>query len=77
MPFLELGTVIDPNVSVPKAKGTNPAEVALPEPAEEPPAPLEVSQGFLVFPPKISQDESSKEICQIPGIGVRQRETQR
>ena len=42
---------MDPKVSVPKAKGTKPADVADPEPAEEPLAPCSVSQGFFVFPP--------------------------
>ena len=41
---------MEPKVSVPKAKGTSPADVAEPEPAEEPLAPWVVSQGFFVFP---------------------------
>src|SRR6056297_3631050 len=41
---------MEPKVSVPKAKGTSPADVAEPEPAEEPLAPWVVSQGFLVLP---------------------------
>src|SRR5690606_35670353 len=50
-PFRVLGEVMDPKVSVPRAKGTSPAEVAEPEPAEEPLAPWVVSHGFLVLPP--------------------------
>jgi len=50
-PFRLLGEVIEPSVSVPNEKPTKPAAVAEPEPAEEPLAPCEISQGFFVFPP--------------------------
>ncbi len=45
------GAMIDPNVSVPMAKATNPAEVAEADPADEPLAPCFRSHGFFVFPP--------------------------
>ena len=64
IPFRLLGDVIEPSVSVPKAKGTNPAEVAEPDPAEDPVAPCSVSHGFLVFPsnhtsPRAKEPETS------------------
>ena len=51
IPLRVLGETIEPRVSVPIENPTNPAEVADPEPAEEPLAPCLGSQGFRVIPP--------------------------
>src|SRR5258708_620594 len=45
------GEEIDPRVSVPMAKPTQPAEVAEAEPAEEPLDPCSGFQGLRVIPP--------------------------
>ena len=45
------GETIEPSVSVPMAKGTNPALTAEAEPAEDPLDPCFRFQGFLVTPP--------------------------
>ena len=45
------GEIIDPQVSVPMAKGNNPAEVAAADPADDPLDPCFKFQGFLVSPP--------------------------
>jgi len=50
-PQVWLGEMIDPCVSVPMAKGTNPATVAELEPADEPLEPLSRFHGFFVLPP--------------------------
>src|SRR5690349_11873634 len=50
-PQREDGAKMDPRVSVPIEKATNPAAVADAEPAEEPLAPCDKSHGFFVFPP--------------------------
>ena len=42
---------MEPLVSVPIEKPTSPAAVADPGPAEEPPEPVDGSQGFIVWPP--------------------------
>ena len=46
IPQYTAGVNIDPHVSVPNAKGTNPAATAAPEPLDDPPVHLEVSHGF-------------------------------
>jgi hypothetical protein len=45
------GSTMLPKVSLPMAKGTNPAETAAAEPALEPPEPSSRNQGLLVRPP--------------------------
>ena len=45
------GDTIEPHVSVPIAKGTNPAETDAADPAEDPLEPFVISHGFRVFPP--------------------------
>lgn len=50
-PQVEDGETIDPQVSVPMAKGMSPATVADVEPADEPEEPNWVFHGFLVLPP--------------------------
>ena len=45
------GEIMEPCVSVPIAKGTNPATVAAAEPAEEPLDPLNKFHGLFVCPP--------------------------
>ena len=45
------GETIEPRVSLPIAKGTNPATVADVDPAEDPLLPCSRFQGFLVLPP--------------------------
>ena len=50
-PFRVEGDTMEPRVSVPMAKGTNPALTAEAEPAEDPLDPCFRFQGFLVTPP--------------------------
>ena len=50
-PQVEEGEIIEPQVSVPMAKGTSPATVADAEPAEDPEDPVFRFQGFFVLPP--------------------------
>src|SRR5215468_6185290 len=50
-PQVRDGPRIDPLVSVPMANPTQPAAVAEPGPAEEPPEPVETLHGFRVIPP--------------------------
>ena len=44
--------MMDPMVSEPMAKGVRPAAVAAPDPLEDPPLHLVLSQGFLQGPVK-------------------------
>ncbi len=50
-PQVDDGEMMEPQVSVPIAKGTRPATVAEAEPAEEPDEPKRRFQGLLVRPP--------------------------
>jgi hypothetical protein len=50
-PQVDDGDTIEPHVSVPIAKGTNPATVADADPADEPDEPCVRFHGFLVLPP--------------------------
>ena len=50
MPQLFAGERMEPHVSEPIAKGTNPHPTADPDPLEEPPAHLLLSQGLLQGP---------------------------
>ena len=51
--------MIEPRVSVPIAKPTNPAAVAEPGPAEEPLEPCSVFQGLSVRPPNQRSPEAN------------------
>jgi hypothetical protein len=55
-PQKALGVRMDPQVSVPMAKGTRAAATALPDPLEEPPDQRERSQGFN--PEPVSEAEA-------------------
>ena len=50
-PQVDAGEMIEPQVSVPIAKGTKPAAVAEAEPAEDPEEPVAGFQGLRVRPP--------------------------
>ena len=50
-PQVEAGEIMDPQVSVPMAKGISPAAVAEADPAEDPEEPVLVFQGLRVLPP--------------------------
>ena len=50
-PQVDDGEMMEPQVSVPIAKGTSPATVADAEPADDPDDPNLVFHGFLVLPP--------------------------
>src|SRR5438067_2533152 len=50
-PQVRDGPRIDPLVSVPIENPTQPAAVAEPGPAEDPPEPVDTLQGFRVIPP--------------------------
>ena len=50
-PFNELGSTIEPSVSVPIASGTSPPATAAPDPDDDPPALRSRAQGFAVSPP--------------------------
>lgn len=58
-PQREDGESIEPNVSVPIEKPTNPAAVADAEPADEPLAPCLRSHGFFVLPPNQTSPRAS------------------
>src|SRR4029079_15598258 len=50
-PVNELGSTIEPSVSVPIARGTSPPATAAPDPDDDPPALRSRAQGFAVSPP--------------------------
>src|SRR3954468_12524263 len=59
------GDVIDPIVSVPIAKPTNPAAVADADPADEPLAPCSIFHGFLVVPPNQTSFQASEPVVNL------------
>src|SRR6056300_727343 len=66
IPLTVEGEMIEPKVSVPNAKGTNPAATAEPEPAEDPLDPVDVFQGFLVFSPNQTSPQANAPILNLP-----------
>ena len=53
---------MEPCVSVPMEKPTQPAAVAEPGPADEPCEPIERSQGFFVWPPNQMSSSASSPV---------------
>ncbi len=58
-PQREAGETIEPQVSLPIANGTRPAETALAEPADEPLEPCSRFHGLRVVPPNHSSSIAS------------------
>src|SRR5580704_3785753 len=64
-PQIAEGATMEPPVSVPMEKPTQPAAVAEPGPAEEPCEPMVVSQGFLVWPPNQMSSRASSPVASL------------
>ena len=58
-PFTVDGDTMEPQVSEPMAKGTNPAAVAEAEPADDPLEPIFVYHGLRVLPPNQTSPQAN------------------
>src|SRR6266571_3073304 len=65
-PQIADGARIEPSVSVPMEKPTNPPAVADPGPADEPCDPIDVSHGFIVCPANQMSSSANSPVASLP-----------